>query len=575
MIKVNNISLFVFFFLFLYLFIIYDANFRGPDQPIYFTYTASVVDDGDLNVVNQVDFKHYPQYLTSGKIGVSKTYNLPDFHNHGGVILWVPFYAYAKFIHYVAAKFNLTALTNYGFDRITRCAMSFSTIVFGFFTLFFTYFLCRAFFSDGVALWSTLVIFLGTPFFYFLSIEIGNANIIASLFSILSIWFCSYAMSMKKLHWFLYGLFFSICTVIKTELWFQLVFILSFFLVLILLKHTTWKNIIYFFIGIAPVFMLRIINGYIKYGTLHIGELKLFSLKNFYFFEQIFSSYRGFFYTSPIFYICLLGVVFLIINLVRNTETTNGKKIQNLFLSALALYLVIKIFILTFRYAWGGGTPGARLLLAESPVFILLYAQAMDSKRKYLTYFIAMVSVFFVFWNLLIISEYMTGIDLKYITEAPALSVRIKMIKKILDCIFRIRDLDLKLSVCIPLVFSVFGITFYAAKFMKQTPLGFCYNRNQSEYRVLRLFTLFTAYLCASYIIITSLNVYNNQKNAEKLKAEGFFGNASIIAPCEFEKSENVGSMNEMIQYFELRGDSGRVNRIRALKEEIYGEADK
>ncbi len=303
--KRKYIAYFIFVTFFLYLFVVYDVNFHGPDEPIYFAYTASVVEDGDLNVANQIDFKHYPHYLASGKFGVSKTYNLADFHNHGGVILWAPFYVYAKSIYYIAAKLNLKGLSFNGLDKVTKCAMSFSTIVFGFLALILTYKLCRVFFSNKTAIWSTLAIFLGTPFFYFILYEVGNANMVSCLFSILSIWFCSYAIAMKRSGWFLYGLFFSICVMIKSELCFQIFFILFIFIALAILKQTRWRNGVYFFVGITLGFISRIINDYLKYGTLHVGELNLFNFKNSYFLEQLFSSYHGFFYTSPIFYICL------------------------------------------------------------------------------------------------------------------------------------------------------------------------------------------------------------------------------------------------------------------------------
>ncbi len=158
---------FIFLIFILYLFAIYDVNFHGPDEPIYFAYTASIVEDGDLNAVNHLD-QHYPYYLAGGKIGISRTYNLPDFHNHGGVILWAPFYAYAKLVYRIADKLKLKGLTSYGLDRLAKCVMSFSTIIFGFFAILFTYKLCRVFFPAAGSLLSTLAVFLGTPFFYYM-----------------------------------------------------------------------------------------------------------------------------------------------------------------------------------------------------------------------------------------------------------------------------------------------------------------------------------------------------------------------------------------------------------------------
>jgi len=557
----------------LYLFVVYDTNFHGPDEPIYFAYTASVVEDGDLNAINHLD-DHYPYYFPSGKVGISKTYNLPDFHNHGGVLLWVPFYAYAKFIYFVATKFHLTGLTTGGLDRLTKCAMSFSTIVFGFFTVLFTYKLCRFFFSSKVVFWSIIAIFLGTPFFYFTLHEVGNAQMVACLFSILSIWFCSYAIRMKKLHWFLYGLFFSICIVVKLDLWFQIFFIFLLFITLFSLKQITLEKGIYFAIGLLPMLMLKIINDYIKYGTFHIGEAGLLNFKDCYFFEQLFSSYHGFFYTSPIFYICLLGFIFVIANLLRDIKSIKLEhKMKDLFFFILSSYLILKIIILGYQYAWGGGTPGARILLTEFPVFVLLYARALERQKRFFTYFFfCIVSLVFIFWNLLVISEYMAGVDLSYVVGAPGLNVRIKVLKHILTPLFYIKDLDLKLNFCLPLLLAVFGISFCMLRSTKIIQPSFWYVRNKANHKPFKLFVIFTIYLCTAYTAITVLNIYNNKRNIEKLKADGIFENAQIVGPCEFEKYENVGSMNEMIEYFKLRGDIDRVNKIKRYKEEIYGE---
>lgn len=573
-VKPRNIEYLIFLVFFLYLFVVYNTNFHGPDEPIYFAYTASVVEDGDLNVVNQTGLRH-SYYFPSGEMGISKTYNLPDFHNHGGVTLWAPFYIYAKFVYSIAIKFNLTSLTTEGFDRLAKCSMSFSTIVFGFFTVLLTYMLCRVFFSKKISLWSTLVIFFGTPFFYYMLFEVGNANIIASLFSILSIWFCSYVINAKKgSHWFLYGLFFSIGMVIKVDLWFQIFFVFLLFSTLLILKQTTWKNGVYFFIGLFPVLTLKAINDYIKYGTFHIGELTMLNLKDSYLYEQLFSSYRGFFYTSPIFYISLLGFIFVIIELLKNIKTINKKeeKMEDLFFLILTLYLAIKIFVISKQYAWGGGTVGARPLLTEFPIFVLLYARAIQKPKKYLTYFIYITSIFFVFWNLLIVSEYMAGLDRVYITGAPGISARISTLRYVLGPLFYVKDLNLKLKLFSPLLLIIFVIIFYMkSRFVKSIYPSFWYIRSLNKCKPFKSFALFTIYLYIAYTVITMLNIYNNKRNVERLKEEGFFKNARVIGPSGLEKHENIGSMNEMIEYYWLKGDIDRVNKIERHKREMCG----
>ncbi|MDD5356460.1 MAG: glycosyltransferase family 39 protein, partial [Candidatus Omnitrophica bacterium] len=251
--KIKNAKCFILSLLFFtYLFIVYDVNFNGPDYPIYLAYTASLVDDGDLNAAKHSDSSYYYSLFLNNQIAVSKTYNLPDYHNHGGVVLWAPFYAYAKLIGIIADKLSIKKLTLERLNRLTRCMMSFSTVVFAFFTVLLTYALCRIFFSVNIALWSIIAVFFGTPFIYYTIQETANATIIACLLSILSIWFCIYALGMKKSHWFLYGIFFSNCSVAKSALWFQIFFIFPFFVYLLKNKQTNLINGLYFIIGTVP-----------------------------------------------------------------------------------------------------------------------------------------------------------------------------------------------------------------------------------------------------------------------------------------------------------------------------------
>ncbi|MCX5694755.1 MAG: hypothetical protein NT014_06545 [Candidatus Omnitrophica bacterium] len=562
---------------FLYLFVVYDANFPGPDEPIYLSYTASIVQDGDFNVINHTD-PRYPFNLPSGKLGISKSYNLPDFHAHGGVTLWAPFYAYAKLVYYVADKLCLNGIVGYGVDRLARCAMSFSTVLFSFLTLLLTYRFSRIFFSKYVSIFSVLTVFIGTPFFYFTIQETGNANIVASLFSVISIWMCVYVINKKSAYWFLYGLFFSICLVAKVDIWFQLFFLLILFVYLVILKKVQWFNGISFLLGLIPVAALKIINDYIKYGTFHVGEVGSLNFNDNYLIELLFSSYRGFLYTSPIFYFCLLGFILAGVNLfkglrsAKNNNNINTLKMNDLFLVILASCLFIKVFVFSYNYAWGGGTCGARILLTEFPIFVLLLARVLRGQKKYVLYIFGTISVLFVLWNLLVVSEFITRLDFSYISRTPGLMARIKAISDIFaSVLFQIRDLEIKLKSALPL-FLFFSITVIWIMKRWKTPVSpsFWYIKNGSWCNLNKFFIIFTGYLCLIYLFFTISNIYNNRIKVERLKAQGFFSNVEILSSNEFEKRENIGAMNEMIEFYTLKGNMKKVARIQKHKIKTY-----
>ena len=551
----------IFFVLFICFFVVFVTDFHGPDEPVYFAYTASIVDDGDLNIVNNIGSENAYYYLPTGELGVSETYNLPDFHNHGGIVVWAPFYLYAKTIYFVANKFKLTYLTDYHYDSIIKCVMSFTTIIFGFLIVFLTFIISNNLFSAGaISLLAVLFMFLGTPLFYFTFYEIGNANVVACLFSVISIWFCFNCMNnTKRAYWLIYGVFLSVCMIIKIDLWFQIFFVFPLFGMLIKLNRVNPGNLFYFIIGFLPGIVLKSVNDYLKYGAFRVGEFGTFNIGGSYHFEQLFSTYRGFFYTSPILYLCLFGLICVIMNILNNgSRSKNNNSMRYFFILSLGIYLIVKIIIIGYRYAWGGGTVGPRPLLTEFPVFVLLFVSFLQNRSKLTGYFLCILSVIFVFWNWLIISEFIGGLDIKYIIRAPALSVRIAAIKHIYE-IFYIKDIPLKLISCAPLVFAI-GIILWLFK------------KTINSGKSMLLLCLLTLYLGSAYFIITILNVFNNRVNVEKLKRQDFFVNARIIKSRDFERVENAGSMDEMIEYFKLRGDYDRVNKIIEYKKKMYGE---
>ncbi len=575
--KINNIIYFCFFILLVYFFTVFETNFNGPDEPIYYSYTESIAEDGDFNVINNIEFNQDDDYRGSQGLNVSKTYNYPDFHNHGAVILWVPFYFYGKFSYFFVEKYNLSKL--FSLKDFTKGILSFSTLIFGFFTLILTYKFCRIFFSNRLSFFSTIAICFGTPFFYYLLFEPGNAQIISVFFSIISLWAISYVIKMKKWHWFVYGLFFGICIIVKADLWFQIFFIIFIFLTLFLLKKTKGINGLFFLLGFFPPFLLKTVNDFIKYGTFHIGEIGVLNFKNSYFLEMLFSSYRGYFYTSPILYICLLGFIITIIKFLKNFKNSgNVKKLNNyknkdFFILILSLYLLIKIIIISYNYAWAGGTTGARILLTEFPIFVILYAYVQKTQQKKIIKTIfGFLSIFFVFWNLFIISEYVANVDLGYVFFTPKWGTRINSFNSILTLLFEYRDLGLKLTLCFLPILVVLMFAFYLAGFQRDIPTSFWYDRKHNSKSVFTIFFLFTIFLNITYGYMTFLNIYNNKNNVEKMKKNNFFKGAKILSINEFEKRENIGAMNEMIEYFTLKGDYERVRRIEKQKEKMYSK---
>ncbi|MCX5713931.1 MAG: hypothetical protein NT033_03790, partial [Candidatus Omnitrophica bacterium] len=140
----------------IYAFCVFDTHFQGraPEDKIYFSYTASVAEDADLNISNQL-------FKKGDSFEVSRTLNYPEFRNHGGIIFWLPFYSYGKL---------LFLLNNHGYhkEEVVKAAMAMSTVILGSLAVLLTFLLARSFFSLSLSFVSVIFIIFGTPFCYYM-----------------------------------------------------------------------------------------------------------------------------------------------------------------------------------------------------------------------------------------------------------------------------------------------------------------------------------------------------------------------------------------------------------------------
>jgi tetratricopeptide (TPR) repeat protein len=551
------------FALLLYFFLVFDVNFSGPDEPVYFAYTKSLVEDGDLNIADQL-YNDYGQY-------VSPTYNLPDFHTHGGVVFWAPFYAYGKFVYLLLHRLNITNILHVGLDTVTKCVMSFSTLILAFFTLFFTFLLCSKFFSVKLALGSTLLLFFATPFSYFTLFETGQGQIAAGMLLVIAIFtlYC-YAEDFKRTHWFLLGIFLSVLLAVRAELWSQLLFfIFPYILTLCLFKRIRWNACVFLFVGLLPVFALREVNAYLKFGTFLPEEMNfIYSFLKFkasFLFDGLFSSFRGIFYSFPIILVCLAGAIACVFAFLKNSFKRQVTP-QDCFFVAASLYLFLKLYSLSGIFSPSGDGLTGRCFLTEFSIFVLLYGYFLNRQKGKLRWILYVLSGIFLVWNLLVMAEYIAGFDWLYVTFSPGPLQRLFNLQYIFFPLFCAKDLWIKLLFCLPLAGIIAGILYLV--FKKN------YKRGQAG-GYLRVFSWFTVTLALSYLIITLLNIGNNRNNAQRLKAV-YLKNARIIqtsalALSEYEEEEMLWELYKVRAYHALRGDINKMQTINRQRERIFG----
>ncbi|HQJ16032.1 MAG TPA: tetratricopeptide repeat protein, partial [Candidatus Omnitrophota bacterium] len=538
----------------LYFIFVCDDGFHGPDEPVYFAYTESIVNDGDLNIVNNLG-DQARAFAVNGKIGVSKTGNLPDFHNHGGVLIWAPWYAMGKVFWYFFGGLLMVSE-----DVSIRVFLSISSVLCGLAAVLLSFLLCRRFFSLQASWLATAVIFLATPFWYYMTVEPGNANMPAALFGVMLLLYGIIALHDIPVRWLWYGLFFGVCIVVKLDLWFYLLFISSYFFARLRMKRTPLAAGGLFCIGMLLPLVLKAVNDYIKYGSWRMGEFALINSDHYYLIGQLFSAYRGSFYASPVFYICLAAALALGVGQMRKRKVfvPDNKDVILLLLSGMWL---AKIVILGAAFGIGGGALNARLLLTEFPVFVLLYARLADTMKGRAFVILMILTAGCVIWNLVTVAEHMVGLDQWYIHIPPAALARIFSIRYLADRFSFFPSLGIKLSAVAVMAVSGTIAVFISRRFPKRKKDS---NPFSAGLRPLALF-----FVCA-YAVITASNVVTNRKNVYAMQAKGTDSRFNIVNAPYHETPENSRMVNEMIRYYRMSNDRSMVEKLRMQAEKVF-----
>jgi hypothetical protein len=575
--------------LFAIMFLIFPVGFKGPDYPIYPAYLDSIVVDGDLNVINNVTETAPDQTCAEAFRAqrVTKSYNFADFHNTGSTILWMPFYLYGQ---------GLAVLNNMYFsgsevpeqaDHILLCSLSFCNMTLGFLACLITFITAANFFSPRTAFWSTILIFWGTPAFFYTLIENGNANIPAMFMSVVLLIATPTGLSGK--HWqpaFLTGLLFALCVAIKIDLWFQIFMMIATIIFLHFNGTLRPLNLLYLLLGYLIGEVPRVMNDYIKFGGFHSGEAGIINLRNSYHLQQLISPYQGFFSSSPILFLCLLGLPLMIWVLLRKSTRQSllyapDHAIQRIIL-AMTIWLGAKLFIIGFRFAWGGGTFGARQLLTELPYFVLLLNYIMHLNHTqnniWLRLLLPALLIPTILINLFHAGEYLLSEPMSYYLRPQLLLDRLEHLRY-LGIVFAkgFEQIPLKLTTA-PFIILTLWLTWTLLNRSREintllAPWEVNARRIEAESKrncFQHGIKTLTIYMLFTWFAISTTNAMHNKSNVDAMTEEGCFDFVTVVPPNWFELDENIASMKEMIYYYRLKGDLKEVEHIQSICKLLY-----
>jgi tetratricopeptide (TPR) repeat protein len=537
-----------------------QLEFKGAEGRIYFGLTESVFNDGDLNIINN--------HANTARI--TKTYHYPNFHNHGGVIIWIYFYGCGRFLDRL-----LQTLNSYAHSPLVPADTSFvpvmmclSTYVIGLATLYLTFFLLKHEYGARIVLLSIALLFWGTPYFLYMFFLPGQANILASFFSVTLIVVLLKSMTVPNLsYWFITGMLFSIGAVVKLDLWFHGMTIFSLLCVRLIHDRNLKKGMLIcvsFLSGVVPVWALKMTNDYLTFGEFKVAETSLINGNYSFFFDMLFSPYRGYIFSSPIFIFSFLGGIIFIYRIIQHKEHILAHHLPShalkIIMLCYAITLICKLMISSRGYAWGGGTFGARQYLSEFPLVTFLFCEFYTYfKRKKL---LILTSIPLVFWNIFL------GLNFVY-QSPPQPPVTIKEhlaeIYQLLTgpgfLIYMQESLLSSISLFFKLALIVFILCVLLIVYCIFIKMGLI-KKVESN------FVLYFTWFCfVTYFLITMSNVVFHKKNVMNLLRNGYFNHSRIISSHEIVAGENLASMDEMLDVYSRWGNKEMVAAILKTKQ--------
>jgi hypothetical protein len=564
---IKTLSLFLLFLCLVILALNFDPDVMKIDKGIYLKYTESVLEDGDLNIINQSSPKE--RWIAT------QTYNHPDFHDHGLVLLWSPFFYYSKTLTLFKFDNTLKNHTNYSIAQVA------ANIFWGICFLILCFKLMGLFYLGPGRLKSIILFIMGTPFLWYFCLHPFNSDISSSVLPVvLLLYYLLLQKNDSKSDWYALGLFSGISSIIKISMVFYFIlfghFLLSQFQKG---RHYLINRSLLIILGLFSIIPFFFYNETIKYGFIYYGYFSTLNL-DYYLLGETLWGPVGYLYISPLYILIPLtfGIYLYEVQKKELSFFKNYTQSHSLFLF-LASIPLIKLLSESFTFT-GNGELGARQYIIDSFVFLLLLHPLFNSSpkgalkktfKKFLIFFaitstLWMTLIYFWFWFNLPSIPYIWGES--YINDLQFLPSSASRLMNNLYLVFREMFSDiLSLINYWPLFFfSSFFLVLLSS--VKLSPSNYSLIKKNIK--------LFIYLLSFGYIGVTLSNSYNNPRNVQKMKREGFYKNIVIgNGPHIYMFDENVGALQFTQRFGKTRGDIEMQKKAQGVLEKYLIEVQR
>ena len=271
----------------------FDPEVKDLEGGIYNNVLTSIVEDGDLNVINQVSSKR--------SLIISKTYNYPNLHDNGVSSLWLPFYLYAKIINIINTSKGYYISSNY------RVSMILANI---FYTLVVLILLCKfsfLIFKKRISRFDLCCIFLGTPLYWYGFVHPSSTDLVSGVFPFIYYLLSKRCMkSSSSMDYLILGLSLGFGVVLKVSLLFYGFIPLVFFIQNYKQYKDLFKRAVPLLIcGYVTAIAPFLLNEYLETG-LSLYSYSSIVASYYLIYETVFAP-AGYLTVSPLFFIFLIS----------------------------------------------------------------------------------------------------------------------------------------------------------------------------------------------------------------------------------------------------------------------------
>ena len=390
-------------------------NFRGiqGDGIYYYSYTASILWDGDLDLKNQYD--HQALIPTKGTITNGNYFIDPNtgkafsLFNPGTGILMVPAVSLARLINRMSGSSHFDP-----FDLYYQFYAGYTSVILTSLALLLLFLILKRYFSLGIALISPMLFLFGTNWLFYASVFAAWSHAFAVFLCVFLIWtFLKFVQKKSILSASLFGMCGGIFFSARNFSVLLFAFFVLYSLFLIIKNKDKIVDKKYFFIyGVVFLFFLigalpQFADNFVQHGNFLITSsrairtaklpfglfwppnFKVINFSNLYMlYSNLFNSDNGLFYFHPFYLLGLLGII-----LIRHRHS-RLQGIFNLMLLGLFIFWFIdaSYFDSWFNRAAGSGF-GHRRFLIFIPFFVFGAANVLSYSKnskiiKYLTFFV-------------------------------------------------------------------------------------------------------------------------------------------------------------------------------------------